>query len=118
MTSKGQEVPGSEALEGKSLATDATPSIDLEVAFDNTQEVGRMPESETETFLIFKGQESPGSEAPEGKSFGTGAAPSFDLEAAYRIAREVGRDWESKSELIAQNTRFTSRELYLKITWA
>ena len=114
VTSKGQGVPDSEAPEDKSLATDATPSIDLEAAYSIAREVGRMPESEAETVVSAKNQGGPGSEAPEGKSFATGAPPPIDLEAAFRIAREVGREWESMSALTTQSPRFTSRELYLK----
>jgi len=113
-TSKDQEVPGSEAPEGKSLSTDINPPVDLETAYSIAREVGRMSESEDGTIVTLKGKGGAGPEAAGGKSLATDAALSIDLEAAFQIARGVGREWESMSALTTQSPRFRSGELYLK----
>jgi hypothetical protein len=98
VASKGQGIPGLEAPDGKSLATDEIPSIDLEAISRIDWEFEGTSELEFETFVTSKGQGIPGLEVPDGKSLATDAIPSIDLEAISRIDWEFGGTSELEFE--------------------
>ena len=109
VTSKGQEIPGLEAPESKSPATDATPSFDLEAANRMAWDFGIVPEFKADTAVTSEGREIPGSETPGDKSLATCITPSFGPEAVYCMEREFGNMSESQ----VQNIRIKSRMLHI-----
>jgi hypothetical protein len=91
VTWKGQDYPDSEAPEDKSLATDTTPSFDLEAPYLMALDFGKTPEFKIETVVTSKSQGVPDSEATEDKSLAASLAPPFSLEDYFRLERKFGR---------------------------
>lgn len=125
VTSKSQVIPGSEAQEDKSPATNATSTFNPEVAYPMAQEFGRMPEFESipefermpdfkaETFVTWISKGVPGSEATGGKPLTACLNQLFGLEAVSCMERNFGRMPESEAQDLIVKSRMLCIKNYI-----